>query len=647
MSSGVPDDRLDSWKEIAAYLGRGVRTVQRWEREEGLPVHRLTHEKRGNVYARREELAAWWESRRRTLADQPDRPDTDSASGRPRLERATLTSAMTGWPALSSDARLMAFVSDGGVDGTTPQIWVQQIGGSTLRLTIGEREYSHLSFSPDDTRIIFTATDRTGQHVFEMPTLGGEPRLLQRDAKCGEVSPDGRWLACVPRDGVAIRIAARGGMGFRTIATELVDVSCITWTSEGRSVIVHARSGPAAEPDWWMVPVEGGPVVDTGVTRAFRDAGMFTLPVGVAWVDDSLVFAAAGSRSKGVFLYRQRVAPLTYQAAGAPEQLTSGSESTWLPRAAGRRLAFLSSRADMNLWSVSVDPVSGTALGPLRRLTRGPAPTGYLSVTHDFRTLAYFSFRLGHGEIFLRELETGAEKVLADAPEGEKGYPAISPSGTQLAFGLRMPTGQQPARPIFVACPATGAWRSLGDDCGGRPRQWLDERLLMIERFARLNSIAMIDTETGQHRDVLVSADRSITNARLSPDRRWIAFEAAPSGEPTTVFVAPLETDAIPESDWMVVDRFASHPFWSADGTILYYTPTGTIPMVRSAVRGRRFVAETGTLGEPMSVYASSEMLMPAYLPGTAPIATRDQIILVLGDFRGDVWLMDLSPSDV
>jgi hypothetical protein len=37
-------------------------------------------------------------------------------------------------------------------------------------------------------------------------------------------------------------------------------------------------------------------------------------------------------------------------------------------------------------------------------------------------------------------------------------------------------------------------------------------------------------------------------------------------------------------------------------------------------------------------------MLMPAYLPGTAPVATPDQIILALGDFRGDVWLMDLDP---
>src|SRR6478672_7125929 len=174
MSSGVPDDRLDSWKEIATYLGRGVRTVQRWEREEGLPVHRLAHEKRGNVYARREELAAWWESRRRTLATQPEAPDLDPTTpGLPRLERVTLTSAMTAWPALSSDGRFIAFVSDGGVDGTTPQIWIQQIGGSALCLTTGEREYSHLSFSPDDTRIIFTATDGVGQHVYEMPTLGG------------------------------------------------------------------------------------------------------------------------------------------------------------------------------------------------------------------------------------------------------------------------------------------------------------------------------------------------------------------------------------------------------------------------------------------------------------------------------------------
>ena len=56
-------ERLDSWKEIAAYLRRGIRTVQRWEREEGLPVHRLQHEKLGSVYAYRQDLDAWFEKR--------------------------------------------------------------------------------------------------------------------------------------------------------------------------------------------------------------------------------------------------------------------------------------------------------------------------------------------------------------------------------------------------------------------------------------------------------------------------------------------------------------------------------------------------------------------------------------------------------
>lgn len=70
-SAQTPTGRLDSWKEIANYLKRGARTVQRWEREEGLPVHRLRHDKLGSVYAFRSELDAWWESRHERLDQEP------------------------------------------------------------------------------------------------------------------------------------------------------------------------------------------------------------------------------------------------------------------------------------------------------------------------------------------------------------------------------------------------------------------------------------------------------------------------------------------------------------------------------------------------------------------------------------------------
>jgi Tol biopolymer transport system component len=639
--NGPGSDRLDSWKEIAAFLGRGIRTVQRWEREEGLPVHRLAHEKRGSIYARQEELAAWWEGRRQTLA--PVTSDSTGAAAMPRPDRVTRTSALTSWPALSSNARLIAYVSDAGQDGTTPQIWIQQIGGAALRVTNGEHAYSHLSFSPDDTRIVFTVTDDSGPNVYEVATLGGDPRLLQRSANRGAMSPDGRWLVSVARDGAGIRIAARDGAGYRTVAPHLVDVGCVAWCPDSRRVLIHARSDPAHEADWWMVPIDGGAPANTGVVTRFREAGLFTLPTGVAWTDDSIVISAAGPQ--GVCLYRQRIAPSTWQPAGAPNRLTEGSESAWLPVAAAGRLAFISSRTDANLWSVPLDATSGISQGSLRRLTRGTGILGYLSLTSDHRTLAYFSVRLGQGDVFLRDLADGVERIVREGPAEGKWDPAMSPSGARVAFGTRSPGGERVLRPIFVISLTDGTWEQLAEHCGGRPREWVDERCLVIQRFGRPNSIAVIDTETAVQIDLLSSPDRSVTSSRLSPDRQWMIFEASRPGEPAGVFVCPYRDQWIPESEWALVARSATHRFWSADGRLVYYTPVGTNPLVRSAIRARRFVPQSGPTGEPIAVFASSDMVMPAYLSGTTPIATRDEIILVLGDYRGDVWLMDLTAT--
>src|SRR5215470_4226561 len=64
LQKGSAGERLDSWKEIAAYLRRSVRTVHRWEAEQRLPVHRHLHQSSGTVYAIKSELDAWWGSRR-------------------------------------------------------------------------------------------------------------------------------------------------------------------------------------------------------------------------------------------------------------------------------------------------------------------------------------------------------------------------------------------------------------------------------------------------------------------------------------------------------------------------------------------------------------------------------------------------------
>jgi tetratricopeptide (TPR) repeat protein len=73
-----PRVRLDSWKEIAAYLKRHVTTVRRWETQEGLPVHRHLHARLGSVYAYTDELETWLKGRR-----PADRPPARGAAARP------------------------------------------------------------------------------------------------------------------------------------------------------------------------------------------------------------------------------------------------------------------------------------------------------------------------------------------------------------------------------------------------------------------------------------------------------------------------------------------------------------------------------------------------------------------------------------
>ena len=59
-------EQLDGWKEIARHLKRSVRSVQRWERNEKLPVRRHEHTHGVSVYAFPHEIEAWWRNERRS-----------------------------------------------------------------------------------------------------------------------------------------------------------------------------------------------------------------------------------------------------------------------------------------------------------------------------------------------------------------------------------------------------------------------------------------------------------------------------------------------------------------------------------------------------------------------------------------------------
>ncbi len=124
-------ERLDSWKEIAAYLKRDIRTVRRWEQAEQLPVHRHLHDKRGTVYAYRAEVDAWWNS------------------GRSRLEQThpTLTAARKQHLALWAGAVLLMIALGAAIYAAWQRI--SQPSPPAGRIMLAVLPFDNLSGDPD------------------------------------------------------------------------------------------------------------------------------------------------------------------------------------------------------------------------------------------------------------------------------------------------------------------------------------------------------------------------------------------------------------------------------------------------------------------------------------------------------------------
>lgn len=88
----TPQKTLESWKQIAAYLERGERTVRRWETTEKLPVHRREHEKQDTVFAYKHEIDAWSRVRTKIPSDiSNDDVETPPTNGNHETNNSYLT----------------------------------------------------------------------------------------------------------------------------------------------------------------------------------------------------------------------------------------------------------------------------------------------------------------------------------------------------------------------------------------------------------------------------------------------------------------------------------------------------------------------------------------------------------------------------
>jgi hypothetical protein len=214
-SSPSPPARLESWKEIAAYLGRQVRTVQLWEKSEGLPVHRLPHKSRSSVFAYAHELDLWRARQAASVLEEapPSRPPADPEPPRPpapawrgRLAAAAILLAVMGLSWLA--ARVLRRGSAPAPLPLTRRYFAKagRAGGSVRLIptpALGGQEY--LTLSPDGKELLAAATDGTVQRIAIPSGAVTRRYTVPPGITAAALSPDGRRLY-LPREAGALTI---------------------------------------------------------------------------------------------------------------------------------------------------------------------------------------------------------------------------------------------------------------------------------------------------------------------------------------------------------------------------------------------------------------------------------------------------------
>ena len=492
-SASPLEDRLDSWKEIAAYLKRDVTTVQRWEKREGVPVHRHLHDRIGSVYGSRAELNAWMRSRNlRTEKESEDKapsldPPRQEARPTPLLGRwrFVLPLAIAGavaigailwlrsterfWrnpiadarfqtvtdfdgleqsAALSRDGHFVAFLSDR--DGYT-DVWVTQVGsGEFHNLTHGSvpglanPSIRTLGFSPDGALVTFWVRRPGGPKpgdisVWAVPTLGGEPRPYLEGVAEFDWTRDGSRLAChTPRPGDPMFISdgnVRPESRPIFISPPGLHSHFPLWSPDMAFLYFVQGTLPDKLDIWRIRPGGGTP------ERITSHHGQVTYPVMLD--QRTLMYLASDPDGSGSWLYSMDV------KRRIPHRLIPGVDryTSLAASADGRRLVVTRATANGTLWRFRI-PDSPAEVSEADRI---PLTTSTGSSPRLGRDYLLYVSAAGTAESIWKLANGTSTELWRGEGVRTLGGPAISPDGRYVAFSIR-----QNGRTLLYAMQADG-----------------------------------------------------------------------------------------------------------------------------------------------------------------------------------------------
>ena len=362
-SSRPPEDRLDSWKEIAAYLNRDVTTVQRWEKREGMPVHRHLHDRAGSIYASRTELDTWVQSRslRANQETTPDNGGSTPSLALPDPAVAASPSAPNRWGALLSIALVAALLIAAAVWlKKTEYFWRSPIADAQFHTVTDFDGVAQAAALSRDGHFAAFLSDRDGpMDVWVTQINSGEFHNLTHGSVAELVNPSVRTLGFSP-DGSLVTFWVR-----KQAASSGGDISIWAVPTLGGSPRVYLEG--AAEFDWsrdgsrlaYHTPGPGDPLFVTDSLQKSTAPPIFVAPAGLhshfpVWSpDNAFLYFVQGSLPDKLDIYR------IVSAGGVPERITTVNSRVTHPVFLDRRtLMYLASDANgsgPSLFSMDVE----------------------------------------------------------------------------------------------------------------------------------------------------------------------------------------------------------------------------------------------------------------------------------------------------
>ncbi len=454
-------------------------------------------------------------------------------------------------------------------------------GGTAFRLTSHQGQELYPKFSPDGSRIAFSAEYSGTRQVYVMPASGGEPRQLTWYSDVGPMPP-------------------RGGTDYRVL----------DWTPDGRHIVVRMNRLPyderAGQP--YLVPVDGG--LETPMAVPETGGGMLS-PDGTKFVytpidrDFRSWKRYRGGRAQDVWIYDL--------AANTSLQLTADRATNHQPMWVGDTVYFVSDRNDTKLNLYAIAPSGGEP----QKLT-------------DFRDFDVLwpsagsdaiVFEKGggiwHFDPATRQAREVPIRVTGDAPDTQPRFVkagdfvesfGLSPAGERAVFGARGEVFTVPAkegeprnlsrtpdaREHSVSWSPDGTQVAWLSDASGEYEIWVqaqdgrsEPRRVTTDgdiwRFAPVWSpdakklayadkrqrLRVVDLASGATFEVDTGRYADITQYVFSPDSRWLVYVKQHANGNGALWLYALDTGATRQLT--SAESSAMSPAFDPEGRYLYF----------------------------------------------------------------------------